>query len=189
MSDIRTKLLLGTSLSALAMIFVMAVGVDAFDTKTTTGSQPLSLYGHVTVWAIHPDGSSSYAQGDNAITTSEDGIRQIVDDSFTSDPFNCIDIGIGAGNAGGINTPVLDGTTAQCDQISNGANEATGTHVLVGVFTMTQANVGGAGGTATISEAELANDAGQVISTVALAANVGVIEGSIITINYTMTLG
>ena len=188
MSDIRTKLLLGTTLSALAMIFVMAVGVDAFDTKTTTASQPLSLYGHVTVWALHPDGSSSYAQGDNTITTSEDGIRQLVDASFTSDPFNCIDIGTGNGAGPGV-TALAGGTTPFCDPTSNGANEATGTHVLVGTFTISAANVGGAGGTETISEAELANTATQVISTVPLAANVGVIEGSIITINYTMTLG
>jgi len=188
MSDIRTKLLLGTTLSALAMIFVMAVGVDAFDTKTTTATQPVGLNGHLTVWVVHPDGSMSYSQGDNAISTSDQGIRQLIDGAFTSDPFNCMDIGSGAGNAGGINTALAGGTTAFCDQIANGVNDVAGKHTLVGTFTISQANVGGLGGSIDITEAELANDATTVISTVPITA-VAVIEGSVLTLNYSLTLG
>ena len=66
MSDIRTKLLLGTSIGAVTMMFVMAAGID-FSNDANVTEMGVPIMGHATVMAIHPDGSAQYAQGDNEI--------------------------------------------------------------------------------------------------------------------------
>jgi len=66
MSDISAKLLLGTIIGAITMMFVMASGF-AFSSDVATTEKYIPMMGHATVMAVNPDGSVSYAQGDNAI--------------------------------------------------------------------------------------------------------------------------
>ena len=67
MSDIRTKLLLGTSISSVTIMLFMAAGFATNTTELFTTELILPLNGHVTVMAVNPDGTVSYAQGDNFI--------------------------------------------------------------------------------------------------------------------------
>jgi len=187
MSDIRTKLLLGTSIGALAMIFVMAAGVDAFETKATTAIQATGINGHVTVMAVHPDGSTSYAQGDNAIVPA--GRAQAAAHLFgtTAKPFNCINIGEGniAGTPADIDVALTD-TGATCGgAITN--PQAAGVVDIVVPFAALTANDVAPGLTAEITEATLEDIDGIVLSHVDITTVNGV-EGTLITITYTMTL-
>ncbi len=192
MSDIRTKLFLGTSIGALAMIFVMAAGVDAFDTKTTTASQPIGLQGHVTVMAVHPDGSISYAQGDNAIITA--GLDFAAAQLFggaANDAFDCIRIGTGAGGTGDDIQGTMGATATALQQCDTAANDVvdTGTDGQVDLdadFTMLADDL--TDGSVTISEAILENAAGNVLSHVALATDVTANLGTVVTITYRMSL-
>ena len=191
MSDIRTKLLLGTSIGALAMIFVMAAGVDAFDTKTSTASQSGVLNGHVTVMAIHPDGTTSYSQADNAIVvTGLDAAAAQLFGAAQSDAFECINIGEGniAGNAADIDVPLgVTGLTCDVDGILDLAGN--GVVEIDAVFTIVDNDVTpNITGTATLTEATLENNAGVVLSKVNLAAAVNTVSGTVVTITYTMTL-
>jgi len=191
MSDIRTKLLLGTSIGALAMMFVMAAGVDAFDNKTATAVQSGSIMGHVTVMAIHPDGSAQYAQADNTIIQGPvltQAILNMLDPGFTQDTFNCIQIGDGTNAGVGINSALNGGAVHVCDTNGvtvNGDGDVTVTtaHTIVD-DDVTPVIIG----TAVITEAVLEDAGGLVLSSVGLAADVGVISGSVITINYQMVL-
>jgi len=188
MSDIRTKLLLGTTLASIAMIFVMAAGVDAFDTKTATVYQSAGLNGHVTVMAIHPDGSASYAQADNAIIagTLTQAANQLFDDA-TADPFDCIRIGDGDGTGNDIQDQMNSAATkiAVCDTAANNPGGAGVAEIEVD-FTIVADDL--TAGTVTISEAVLENDAGDIISHVALDADVPAVENTVVTIIYTMTI-
>ncbi len=190
MSDIRTKLLLGTSLASIAMIFVMAAGVDAFDTKSSTAVESAGLNGHVTVMAIHPDGSASYAQADNLIVQASltTAANQLFDSASGTDEFDCIRIGEGAGTGNDINDPMNAAATAQPQCDPNGANNTGGAGIdeIEVDFTILAGDL--VAGTVTISEAVLENGAGVVISHVPLDADVPAVENTIVTIIYTMTL-
>ena len=203
MSDIRTKLLLGTTMGALAMMFVMAVGVDAFDTTTTTAVQPGVLMGHATVMAVHPDGSMSYSQGDNAIIAGGlvPAITQLMDGTVAvaGNVFNCVRIGTGApgapsGNVGAGAITLLPTTTAQnCDGAATTAN-AGGAATINTSFTIVGTDVAPVNtGTVTIQEALLEDATGSpggadVLSHVVLAAPVGAITGTVVSIAFTLTL-
>jgi len=189
MSDIRTKLLLGTTLASVAMIFVMAAGVDAFDTKTSTASQAAVLNGHVTVMAIHPDGSATYAQGDNNIVTATlaNAIQVLMSDAAT-DKFNCIDIGTGAGGGNALTQARGSGVGPVCDATAT-AGGSPGIATVSSEFTIVDDDVTPTGtGTAIISEAVLQNGNSDVLSSVGLSTDVGVISGSVVTIDFTLTL-
>ena len=203
MSDIRTKLLLGTTIGALAMIFVMAAGVDPLKTNVSAvESNTPMLMGHVTVTAVHADGSMSYVQGDNAIQNlgRDAALIQLFDGTAAVDTgvFDCMRIGTGQGaiNAD-ITTPMVTTSAQACDTsstVSNillaAANGGTASGNLVATFpglaltdliTVTGVSV-------TVSEVVLENLAGVVLSHVALGTNVTANLNTAITINYTMTL-
>jgi len=189
MSDIRTKLLLGTTLASIAMIFVMAAGVDAFDTKTATVVQSFGLNGHVTVMAIHPDGSASYAQADNAIITGTltTAANQLFD-AGTADPFDCISIGDGDGTGNNIQNPMNAAATAgpQCDADGTTNPGGDGIALIDAEFTILLADL--TAGSVLITEATLENGAEAILSHVSLDTDVPAVEGTIVTITYTMTL-
>ncbi len=196
MSDIRTKLLLGSSIGALAMIFVMAAGVDAFDTKTTTAIQSTVVNGHVTVMAVNPDGSASYSQSDNIKVNA--GVDLALLNLFdataaaAATPFDCIQMGSGAGTSATGNDADLVSTGAACD--ADGLGAITAAPAADGeievVFAGLQAGdlIQGGGTTVTITEVTLENAAGVVISHVELDADVGGVLGTVVTITYTMSL-
>jgi len=192
MSDIRTRLFLGTSIGALAMIFVMAAGVDAFDTKTSTATQSFGLQGHVTVMAVHPDGSVSYAQGDNAIiATGLDFAAAQLFGADATDAFECIRIGTGDGGAGSDIQGTMGAAATALQQCDSAADDVvdTGTDGEVEIdadFTMLAGDL--TGGSVLITEAILEDTAGNVLSHVALAADVTANLGTVVTITYTMGL-
>jgi len=196
MSDIRTKLLLGTSIGALAMIFVMAAGVDAFDTNTGTAVQGTMLNGHITAIAIHPDGSMSYSQGDNAIqdTGLDPAASQLFDSAtaLAANVFDCIRIGTGniAGNANDIHIAMVTTSAQVCGEGSTlVAGGDPGDIAITADFTMAAGDLLDNGATTvTVTEAVLEDSGGNVLSKVDLAAGVTGNLGTTITITYTMTL-
>jgi len=66
MSDIRTKLLLGTTISAVSLMLVMAIGISSVNSGTTAGTA-LAIMGHFEIMVENPDGTTSYVQSDNFI--------------------------------------------------------------------------------------------------------------------------
>ena len=198
MSDIRTKLLLGTSVGALAMIFVMAAGVDVLSTETGTAVQGTGLNGHITAIAIHPDGSMSYSQGDNAIqdTGLENAASQLFNPAtaVAGNVFDCISIGTGTvvGNAADIHIPMVNVVTA-AQSCGGGsvlvAGAPVGDIAINAVFTMLATDLLDNGATTvTVTEATLEDSGGTVLSKVDLAAGVTGNLGTEITITYTMTV-
>ena len=209
MSDRRTKILLGTSIGALAMIFVMAAGVDAFKTTTTMDSS--MLLGHVTIMALNPDGSMSYAHGDNLIMDAGKltAAEQIFDPAqvAVANVFNCVQLGSGgiAGAAGdAAPTTALQALGQEC---TDSAACVTTTNCSVGTVAPTGVGLAAtttiivqfdplviadldpaqAGSSITINEATLENDTDEVLSSVGITSIVGV-EGTVVTLTYTMTL-
>jgi len=202
MSDIRTKILLGTTLGAFAMIFVMAAGVDAFNTNTSVASNGYTVNAHVTMMAVHPDGSVSYSQGDNL---SQDlgkdvALKALFDESSQSLTvfFDCIRIG----DEG---TPTLTGpavnpmnaaatAAAACDadgtlgniELSSAGTVGEASGDLVASFTMLAGDL--TDGSVTITEASLENAGAVVISHVALGTAVTANLDTVVTVTYTMSL-
>jgi len=207
MSDIRTKLLLGTSISSVTIMLFMAAGFATNTNEIFTTGLILPLNGHVTVMAVNPDGTVSYAQGDNLIfgTGKDLAASALYDDSGTrANPFVCV----GLGEAG---TPVeatkgltgaLGTTNVVCSTVAPTANisgaDAAGVGNKVDVVVVTTIAAGE--GTTTITEVALSNAGGGglasaagfiagVISHINLATNVDVVEGTEITVTYTMETG
>jgi len=213
MSDIRTKLLLGTSICAVAMMFVMAAGVDAFKTNTSV-VEPGQIMGHVTVLAVHPDGSMYYSQGDNFIQDLgiDAALLNIFDGTNANGEFDCMRIGNGTATdqiALNEELPDLDIT---CDnqpggndnQVSNiltspsGVGGTGSVDLVVQFAALTANDMNQPSSSNSITEALLMQDTtaaspggGQtdsvVLSHVAITA-VPVVEGTVVTLTYTMTL-
>jgi len=191
MSDIRTRLLLGTSLASIAMIFVMAAGVDAFDTKTTSAIQASGINGHVTVMAVHPDGSISYSQGDNLIVVASltAAQKQIHDASTVAVGlvFDCMRLGSGDGTGNDlVGATELTATGQVCDDDSTMDVTGDGTGNLISTFTIAAGDL--TAGAVTISDVVLETAGGTVISHVALAADVPAVLNTEVTITFSMTL-
>ena len=197
MSDKRTKLLLGTSIGALAMIFVMAAGVDAFKTTTTMDSS--MLLGHVTIMAVNPDGSMSYVQTDNVIQNlgRDAALLHLISGTDAGGEFDCMRIGTGDGSGVGIATPMVTTNGQACDTDNTSSNQilaadktnvASGNVVALFPDLVLADLVTVAGVSVTVTEATLENGGGVVLSHVVLGTAITGNVGTAITINYTMTL-
>jgi len=68
MSDIHTKLLMGTTISAVSIMLVMAIGISSEQKNEASGNAVLGLLGHFEIMVVNPDGSASYVQADNFVT-------------------------------------------------------------------------------------------------------------------------
>ncbi len=206
MSDIRTKLLLGTSIGALAMMFVMAAGVGNFNTSIVDTH---SIMGHVTVMAVHPDGSMSYAQADNEILDAGNDLAllRLFDNGAAGDVFDCIRIGNSTAvvtSDVGLTSPLATNSIA-CDDtgtVSNivaAPNSAAGggtVDIIAEFDPLVATDVNTIDGATSITEAILMQNSGAVdgtqantaiLSHVAITA-VPVVTGTIVTITYTMEL-
>jgi len=213
MSDIRTKLLLGTSIGALAMMFVMAAGVDAFKTNTSV-VEPGKIMGHVTVLAVHPDGSMSYSQGDNFIQDLgiDAALLLLFDGTADAGEFDCMRIGNGTATDQIALNEELPDLNITCDNQPGGnANEVSNpvaspnspagggsVDMVVEFAPLTANDMNQPESSNSITEALLMQDTtggtpggGQVdsvvLSHVAITA-VPVVEGTVITLTYTMEL-
>jgi len=212
MSDILTKLLLGTSIGAVAMIFVIAAGFGAFQFNTSATDTGL-IMGHVTVMAVHPDGSTAYSQSDNLILDAgrNEAFKQLFDGGRTdaTAEFDCMRLG----NA--TNPDVADvGLTEslpflkiECDddnttsnpQIADdcaGASSTAGDLIVeFPAITAPDVNTNGAN---SLTEALLMQDGaaspdGTLVNTIILShailgTPVSVVLGTVVTLTYTMTL-
>jgi len=125
MSDIRTKILMGTTISAVSVMLVMAVGMATVQNNVPTAGTALGLAGHFEIMVENPDGSASYAQGDNVVTGP--GKNALAEDQFDGSgagqdgPYICTELGIGTNDptADDINS-VLTDTAEACDPDANG---------------------------------------------------------------------
>jgi len=202
MSDIRTKILLGTTLGAFAMIFVMAAGVNAFNTNTSVASSGYTVNAHVTMMAVHTDGTVSYAQGDNA---SQDLGKDVALGALFNENvqsltvfFDCIRIGdegtpdltgpaVNPMNAAATAAPSCDddGTLTAIELSADGTvGEASGD--LITTFTIAADDL--TAGSVTVTEASLENAGAVVISHVALGTAVTANLDTVITVTYTMSI-
>ena len=200
MSDIRTKLLLGTTIGALAMIFVMAAGVDSLKTNVSVVESNVPvLLGHVTVTAVHADGSMSYVQTDNVIQNlgRDAALLQLISGTGAGGEFDCMRIGTGDGSGVGIATPMITTSGQACDTDNTSSNPilaaanggvASGNVVALFPDLVLADLVTVAGVSVTVTEATLENGAGVVLSHVVLGTAITGNLNTAITINYTMTL-
>jgi len=211
MSDIRTKLLLGTSISAVTMMLVMAAGFATNTNEIFTTELILPLNGHVTLMAINPDGSVSYSQGDNVIFGSgKDLAASALYDSNAgsrADAFVCIGLGEEVfANVDetdkGLTVP-LGTTLVQCSgavpTANTGGGDGTGAGLGNKVDIIVVTTIAAGEGTTTITEVALSNAGGVtsgnaafiagVLSHIKLAGGIDVVEGTEITVTYTMETG
>jgi len=200
MSDIRTKLLLGTTIGALAMIFVMAAGVDSLKSNVSVVESNIPvLLGHVTVTAVHADGSMSYVQTDNVIQNlgRDAALLQLISGTGAGGEFDCMRIGTGDGSGVGIATPMVTTSGQACDTnnassnpILAAANAGVASGNVVATFPdLVLADlVTVAGVSVTVTEATLEDQNSVVLSHVLLGTAITGNVGTAITINYTMTL-
>jgi len=201
MSDIRTKLLLGTTISAVTIMFVMASGVNIFANDTSASEKGFAINGHVTVLAVHPDGSTSYSQTDNVILGSGKTLAatQLFDASAggasLAEAFNCVALGKDATvdtTTSALTDPMI-ATVPQCDTdgIANPVQGITGgvgeeITIIPPDFTILAADAG------TITEVIL----GQAIAGFQLTGvlshvditDVTVATNTLLTITYTVTV-
>jgi len=87
MSDKRTNYVLGTIIAGLAIVLAMGTAFPSMGVASTE-STSLGLMGHVTVLAVEPDGSATYAQGDNVIMDIGLNAAGIHLFSTSADPFD-----------------------------------------------------------------------------------------------------
>lgn len=210
MSDIRTKLLLGTSISAVTMMLVMAAGFATNTNEISTSELILPLNGHVTVMAINPDGIISYAQGDNFIFGSGKDLAAsaLYDPNAGSRAAAFVCVGLGEEAFATVTesdkalTSALGTTNVVCSTAVPTANvsgvDGAGVGNKVDIIVATTIAVGE--GTTTITEVALSNAGGGglasaaaftngAISHIKLAAGIDVVEGTEITVTYTMETG
>lgn len=94
MSDIRTKILLGTTISAVSVMLVMAIGMVS--EQEPTASSTLGIMGHFEMTVTNPDGTVHYVQTDNAFTgAGKEGIANASFGDGALPGFNCTRLGTG----------------------------------------------------------------------------------------------
>jgi len=191
---------LGTTIGALAMIFVMAAGVDSLKTNVSVVESNIPiLMGHVTVTAVHADGSMSYVQTDNVIQNlgRDAALLHLISGTDAGGEFDCMRIGTGDGTGVGITEPMVTTNGQACDTNNTSSNPiaaadnggvASGNVVALFPDLVLADLVTVAGVSVTVTEATLENVGGVVLSHVTLGTAITGNEGTAITINYTMTL-
>ena len=145
MSDNREKLLLGTTITVVSLMLVMAVSLGAVQNNGPSASTTLGLMGHFEIMVENPDGTVYYAQTDNTVTAA--GKNKAGDDLFGVDartgPFLCTQLGTGANNvASATITTALTDTKVACDALPVGSDAgANGPAGAAQVHTITTAAV------------------------------------------------
>ncbi len=204
MSDIRTKILLGTTISAVSVMLVMAVGMATVQNNVPANTA-LGLAGHFEIMVQNPDGTVSYAQGDNIVTGP--GKQALANDQFDgttpvqSGPFVCTQLGNGANDvtADDIAAALLD-TAEACDPDATGncANVGTtaGTPLGEQCTIVTVATIDGLGGTdqciptCTLTEVRLQEaGSGTIFAQTALDSDVVANTQATVTVTYKIAVG
>jgi len=202
MSDIRTKILLGTSIGSVALILLVS-GMGFSTSDTSVSEQGYQILGHVEVMSVDPDGTISYSQGDNAVQDGgKDVAASCLFDAFVACvTFSCIQLGdagtpaIGTGDTA--LTQKLTTQTILCDAaspVTTNANAGTPTGAESEIevqFTILAADA-----PTTITEVALCTGTtattvcANMLSHFELAGNgIPVVTDTQVTVTYTMTTG
>jgi len=203
MGNMREKYLIGTTITSLALMTAALVwALPLVDDKTSI-NELSGIYGHVTIMALHPDGSADYIQGDNTIQVegmTEAALRLWPTPTATTG-FNCITLGensatpttedsTGVGDAG-VLTP-FDSTPQECG--TGGGNSITVNKIAAGAkkdqtSIVVEFDVGFTDDGKMLSEVSLDTPGNTTMSRFDLVTDVDVNEGTKVTVNYTMTTG
>lgn len=200
MSDIRTKLLLGTSIATVAMMFALVSGMGISTNDTSVSETSYQLMGHVAVMSVNPDGTVLYTQGDNAV---QDGGKDVAgatlfDFGGAGLTFSCIQLGdsgaVAVGTSDTVLTQKLATQTILCDANSpvttNAANPAGAKSDIEVQFTIVAADA-----PTTITEVALCTGTtattvcANMLSHFELAVPIPVVTDTQVTVTYTMTTG
>jgi len=138
MSDIRTKLLMGTTISAVSLMLVMAIGITSEQNSGTAGTA-LAMMGHFEIMVVNPDGTTSYTQSDNFISgaAKTDVATAVFEGAALAGTYDCVILGTGTPivTTDGVLTALGD-TGVKCtddvapagaEMVCNGLGNADGT--------------------------------------------------------------
>jgi len=197
MSDIRTKLLFGTTIASVSLMLVMAVSLGAVQINEPEANTSLVVMGHWTVMAVNPDGTTSYSQSDNVVTAAGKNLAgdRLFDAASGQGVFNCIQLGNGTNdnteatiNAALTDTAALcDGTGVGADAAQNGVGDPQVTTLEV-TITITGTDCPF---TCTLTEAALGDSVAMtnVFAHTALDSSVVVNDGADVTVTYIVSTG
>lgn len=177
-------------------MFAAISGVIPLGMNQANVSEVGGIFGHVEILAIHPDGTSQYAQGDNVILFEGKNTvaATLWNDDAGTKGFNCIQLGLNADVAddadGGVKlaaaTAVDCGDSGAPNAIVETTTAADGvaniTTITV-VFTIDAGDDGKA-----ITEVALRDEAPVDLSRFVLGTPIGVSTGTVLTVNYKMTI-
>jgi len=208
MSDIRTKILMGTTISAVSVMLVMAVGMATVQNNVPTAGTALGLMGHFEIMVENPDGTVSYAQGDNVVVGA--GKNALAGDQFDgtgatqSGPFICTELGTGTNDntADDLNA-VLTDTDEACDASVTGncgfGGTTAGAQLGAQCTIITEATIDDTGGvdgndqcltTCDLTEVRLqAAGGGIIFAHTALDSSVTANTQAIVTVTYKIAVG
>jgi len=202
MGNMREKYLIGISGTSIALMTIALVLAMPSGMSQASVNDIGSISGHVTMMAIHPDGTSNYIQGDNVIQIDgkNEAASRLWDDTAATLGIHCIALGTGGAtdptdnDKNGVVTATT--TTRVCGDDGPGASSVTDTQAaaagavpaitdIIAVFTI-DANDDGD----TINEVALEDSAGGgTMSRFILAGGgVTVSTDTVLTITYTMTI-
>jgi len=199
MSDIRTKLLVGTSIAAVAMMLALVSGMEISTSDVSVSETQYKLLGHATLVAVNPDGTTSYSQSDNIILIGgrDAAALRLFGTGSTTAPFVCIELGDGP--TPGVedidtgNDVPLTNSNVECDAFSGEATAAT-TGNNPNEFTIDATiTIANGDGPTDITEVALGNGTGGspgltgALSHFALATAIPVVDGTVVTVTYTMS--
>jgi len=197
----RAKYLIGISGTSIALMTIALVLAMPLGMSQASVNDIGSIQGHVTILAVHPDGTSNYIQGDNVIQfdgKNEAAARLWDDPTGAPTGINCVALGTGGGTtptSDAVNGVQTGTTTTNVCGDDGGLNSVTDTTPaaastsavtdIVAVFTIAAGDDG-----ATINEVALEDDSGgNAMSRFILAGGgVTVSTGTVLTITYTMTI-
>ena len=201
MSDIRTKLLLGTTITSVSLMLVMAVSLGAVQYNQPSAASTLGLMGHFEIIVENPDGTVSYAQGYNVVTG--DGKNAAGDRLFeaTGLIFECIILGNGTNSntASTINAALVN-TGIDCATVKLGSDAGTNDPTVAQVTSITATHVIAAADcptTCTLTEVALGDSTmtaalqpgGLTFAHTALDATVQANNGATVTTIYKVATG
>lgn len=195
MGNMRAKILIGTTITSVALMFAAISGVIPLGMNQASVSEVGGILGHVEILAIHPDGTQQYVQGDNVLLfEGKNTVATTLWTDGTTTGFNCIQLGTNADAAddadGGVKaaaaTPVEcgdDGTPNSVGETTAASAGVSSTFRITVVFDIVAGDDG-----ATITEVALRDEASVDLSRFVLASGVGVNTGTVLTVNYDMTV-
>jgi len=196
MGNMRAKILIGTTVTSVALMFAAISGVIPLGMNQASVSEVGGIMGHVTMLAVHPDGTTQYAEGDNIILfEGKTTVAATLWNDNTTTGFNCIQLGL-SGDAevdtdGGVKTAAAtavicadDGGAGDSIGVTTAAAAGQGdvTTITV-VFTIDAGDDG-----KSITEVALRDGGGIDLSRVLLGTAIGVSTNTVLTVNYEMTV-